>query len=92
MKKKEASNQGGLTDNPNDKNPFHRKQQRTISSESGFPRPSGPSVPQLKARIGLGEAAYSSYGIKGKKRYKGVDMPAICVEIAKKLKGWKYTE
>lgn len=92
MKKKEASSQGELTENPNDKDPFRRKQQRTLSGESGVPRDGdGASVPQLKARLGLAETAYSLYGIKGKERYKGREMPRICVEIAKRLKGRKYT-
>lgn len=91
MRKMEASCQGELTGDPNDKYPFRRKQQRTVSGESGIPGCGGRSVPQLKAIFGLGEAAYGMYGrVKGKKRYKNVDMPAICVEIAKKLKGRKY--
>ena len=92
MKKKEASSQGELTENPNDKDPFRRKQQRTLSGESGVPRDGvSASVPQLKARLGLAETAYNLYGIKGKERYKGREMPRICVEIAKRLKGRKYT-
>ena len=92
MKKKQASSQGELTENPNDKDPFRRKQQRTLSGESGVPRDEvSATIPQLRAQLGFAETARSLYGVKGKKRYKGVDMPAICVEIAKKLKGRKYT-
>jgi len=92
MKRKEASSQGELAENPNDKDPFRRKQQRTVSGERGFPRSGDRSVPQLKANLGLAEAAYDSYGrVKGKERYKSREMPRICVEIAKKLKGRKYT-
>ena len=81
-----------MTENPNDKDPFRRKQQRTVSGESGVPRSGGRSVSQLKVNLGFAEAAYGLYGrVKGKERYKGREMPRICVEIAKKLKGRKYT-
>ena len=41
------------------------------------------SVPQLKACLALAEAAHRAYGKFGKVRYKGVEMPAVAVEVAK---------
>ena len=41
------------------------------------------SLPQLKACLALAEAAHRAYGKFGKVRYKGVEMPAVAVEVAK---------
>lgn len=41
------------------------------------------SVPQLKACLSLATAATNAYGTTGKIRYKGKNMPAIAVEVAK---------
>lgn len=91
MKKKQASSQGELTDNPNDKDPFRRKQQLAVSGERRVPLSDGRSVPQLKANLGFAETAHSSYGrVKGKEIYKDREMPRICVEMAKRLKGRTY--
>jgi hypothetical protein len=92
MKKKEVTSQGEFTWNPNDKDPFRRKQQKTIS-ESRIPRDrASVTIPQLKARLDFAENAYSLYGIKRKEVYKGREMPRICVEMAKRLKGRKDTQ
>jgi len=41
------------------------------------------SVPQLKACLALATAANGAYGTMGKIRYKGKNMPAVAVEVAK---------
>lgn len=41
------------------------------------------SDPQKKAAVALGEAAYAAYGKRGKRMYKGVNMPVVAVEVAK---------
>lgn len=41
------------------------------------------SVPQLKACLALANAAYGAYGTMGKQYYKGKNMPAVAVEVAK---------
>jgi len=43
------------------------------------------SVPQLKACLSLATAANGAYGTTGKIRYKGKNMPAVAVEVAKKV-------
>lgn len=43
------------------------------------------SAAQLKACIALANAATGSYGTTGKRMYKGVNMPAIAVEVATKV-------
>jgi len=44
------------------------------------------SLPQLKACLALAEAAYDAYGTMGKVYYKGKNMPAVAVEVAKKVR------
>jgi hypothetical protein len=43
------------------------------------------SAPQLKACIALASAATEAYGKRGKAPYKGVNMPIVAVEVAKKV-------
>jgi len=86
MGKSQADNQCELSDNPEDKDPFDKKQQRAIGGY-GPPATRGePSIKQLKQWLNLAMGAYGLYGTRGKLPYKGVMMPAVAVKLADILK------
>lgn len=86
MDKSQAGSQCELTENPNDKDPFRKKQQRAVSKYEPPIIPDKPSAEQLRQWLNLARGAYDLYGTRGKLPYKGVMMPAVAVKLAGILK------